>query len=330
MRLVSTTIAHNAEDLIGAAIASVIGLVDEVILIDTGITDRTVERARATCEGRVRFRLHQFEWLGNFAEARNYALTVAGWSDADMVVTLDTDERLQWARILRDAVNYFPEITLCYDEARSYAKERFIRLPLKSGAKWVGRVHECFLLATSATQTTPYCTFTETVKTPAEMLAKFQRDRDALEQMVREAPKDSRWWLYLGETYKNLGDTKAATTAYWSCLNRSTWDEERAWAYYRIAEINAAEGQYGEAMGYAGVVLQNHPGFAEAAWLAGWCSFQLGRYRDAIYWSRMAKAIGEAGKAHEIQRIGFRHLPAYAEGPADVERWAWKKLRGEE
>lgn len=62
------------------------GLVDDIYITDTGSTDATIEIARSH-----HAHISEFEWSGDFATARNYAL---GQSDCDWNLILDADEYL--------------------------------------------------------------------------------------------------------------------------------------------------------------------------------------------------------------------------------------------
>ncbi len=79
-------IARNEEGYIGDALKSVQGLVDEIIVVDTGSADRTVEIAKEN-GAKVFF----MEWQHDFAAARNEALKHA---TGDWVLILDADERV--------------------------------------------------------------------------------------------------------------------------------------------------------------------------------------------------------------------------------------------
>ena len=78
-------IARDEERFLGACLDSVRGVVDEMIVVDTGSRDATVEIARAAGA-----RVVDFPWFDDFAAARNAALAAAtgDWS------VLDADERL--------------------------------------------------------------------------------------------------------------------------------------------------------------------------------------------------------------------------------------------
>ena len=79
-------IARNEEAFIGGALESARDIVDEMIVVDTGSSDRTVEIARE-----YGAKVYFYEWRDSFADARNEALKHA---TGDWVLILDADERL--------------------------------------------------------------------------------------------------------------------------------------------------------------------------------------------------------------------------------------------
>ena len=81
-----TMIVKNEEENLPRCLASVEGVFDEIIVVDTGSTDRTKEIARE-----FGAKVFDFEWIDSFAAARNEALShatgdYAFWLDADDVV----------------------------------------------------------------------------------------------------------------------------------------------------------------------------------------------------------------------------------------------------
>lgn len=85
-RLSVCLIAKNEEQFIGQCLDSVKGLADQVVLTDTGSTDRTVEIAQA--KGAEIF---HFSWNNSFSDARNVSLKHAS---GDWILLLDADETL--------------------------------------------------------------------------------------------------------------------------------------------------------------------------------------------------------------------------------------------
>ncbi len=83
-------IARNEEQRIERCIASVRAVAAQIVVVDTGSTDRTVSRARS-CGAEV----YAFDWTDDFAAARNAALAYAR---EPWILVLDADEQLRDAR----------------------------------------------------------------------------------------------------------------------------------------------------------------------------------------------------------------------------------------
>jgi len=79
-------IVKNEERFLEDCLKSVQGLVGEIVIVDTGSTDRTVEIAQE-----YGCRLFQYEWKNDFAAARNFGLKKC---TLPWILYLDADERL--------------------------------------------------------------------------------------------------------------------------------------------------------------------------------------------------------------------------------------------
>ncbi len=85
-RISLSMIVKNEEANLPACLESVADLVDEIVVVDTGSTDRTKEVA-----ARHGARVHDFAWVDDFAAARNKSL---GLCTGRWVLWLDADDRL--------------------------------------------------------------------------------------------------------------------------------------------------------------------------------------------------------------------------------------------
>ncbi len=91
LRLSVCLIAKDEEKFLGNALQSITNIAHQVVVVDTGSTDRTV--AIAEEHGAE---VHQFEWCDDFSAARNFALEHAR---GDWVLVLDADEILPTGEI---------------------------------------------------------------------------------------------------------------------------------------------------------------------------------------------------------------------------------------
>lgn len=93
-------IVRNEEQFIGHCLESARNVVDEIVVVDTGSEDRTVQIAREF--GAM---VSRFEWNDNYSDARNYA---ASHARGEWILFLDADEILdpESGKLIRQAVEH--------------------------------------------------------------------------------------------------------------------------------------------------------------------------------------------------------------------------------
>ena len=152
VRVSLTMIVRNEEKNLPACLGSAKGLFDEIVVVDTGSTDRTQEIARE-----FGAKVFEFAWINDFAAARNAALShatgdYAFWLDADDVLEGHQCDNL---RRLLDGLRPGDESAYvvrcaCDPEPRGGGQTvvDHIRLfPLRQDVRWTYRVHEQILPA---------------------------------------------------------------------------------------------------------------------------------------------------------------------------------------
>ncbi|MFN8590996.1 MAG: hypothetical protein U0031_05980 [Thermomicrobiales bacterium] len=326
--IVSMTLAGNSAAIIGDAIASVVDWVDHVLVIDTGITDDTLDVARTVAGDKLVVR--QFPWCDDFAAARNFALEAAAETGATWAVTIDTDERLLGgSRAVREvlATASADSLHVRFSDG-SYGKERFFRLPARG--RYIGPTHEAFMRSHGGPQVLEAIFFDELPKSAEQYRQKAERDVAILAQHTSQNPADPRWFYYLGDSLAGLDRCEEAIAAFRRCWELRGWDEEGAWAMYRAAQCHLALGRFDDAVEACALGMTRHAGLGELTWLAAYASWRAGRPEQAAYWAGQSVAMGRfAGSGEMVTRIGFRYPVALWEGPYDVLRYALREI-GEE
>lgn len=141
--LTLSMIVKNEEPYLRDCLKSVEGIVDEVVLVDTGSTDGTVEIAKE-----FNARIFNYKWDNDFSSARNFALE---HSAGDWILYLDADERLD-----ASSKNEILKLTETKSKTAYYCKVKsidevngrpsvmnYVRLfPKDKSIRFEGRIHE--------------------------------------------------------------------------------------------------------------------------------------------------------------------------------------------
>lgn len=201
-------IVKNEAHFLPDCLASVKDLVREIIIVDTGSTDNTIEIAR-----QYSAKIYHIQWRDNFAEARNFALKKA---TQPWILYLDADERLYppFHSAVKKAIAS-NQADAFYVKILSYLNGKLGNVPHTQnyprifkklpGVQFEGRVHE---------QITPslkrvgarFANLDVTIEhlgynlTPEEIETKIARNLRFLEQQVKEEPENWYALYQLGQT----------------------------------------------------------------------------------------------------------------------------------
>lgn len=139
-------IVKNEEPTLEKCLTSVASAVDEIIIVDTGSTDRSKEIAQKFTD-----KVYDFEWMDDFSAARNFAFSLGTkellmWLDADDVLSPGGRNKLIELKrnFPRDVSIVYMPYNIAFDEhgkpTFSYYRERIVRADAKP--KWIEPVHE--------------------------------------------------------------------------------------------------------------------------------------------------------------------------------------------
>lgn len=139
-------IVKDEEDVIERCLNSVKEVVDEIIIVDTGSRDGTINKAKD-----LGAKVYDFKWVDDFSKARNFSFSKATkdyiiWLDADDV--LDEKDIDKFKLLKEDigdnvdsvAMNYILSFNENGEVRSSLKRNRLVKA--NRNFKWVGNVHE--------------------------------------------------------------------------------------------------------------------------------------------------------------------------------------------
>jgi tetratricopeptide (TPR) repeat protein len=222
-------IVKDEEANLPACLASAAGLADEVIVVDTGSSDRTREVAAAAGA-----RVFEFAWVDDFAAARNECLRHAS---GDWIFWLDADDRLDEENrgklrdlfvSLGDENVAFAMKCLCPSDAAGGSATVVDHIRLFRNhpqVRWRYRVHEQILPAVRRTggqvRRADVVIHHLGYQDPSLRRRKLERDLGLLRREVAEQPDDPFTLFNLGSVYQELGRTAEALPLLRRSLERS-------------------------------------------------------------------------------------------------------------
>lgn len=213
-RVSLTMIVRDEEENLPACLESARGLFDQLVVVDTGSNDRTVEVARS-----FGAEVFAFPWVDDFAAARNAALGHASgeyafWLDADDRIEPDQRPRLEALLGRLRPGNPAAYVVRCAcdpgGEGGGVTVVDHVRLfPLRDDVRWEYRVHEQ-ILPSLRRSGVPVRWSDATVRhtgyaDPATRGRKLDRDRAILEAEAEARPGDPFVHFNLGFIAVELG-----------------------------------------------------------------------------------------------------------------------------
>ena len=220
IKITACVIVKNEEKCIGRWLESVAGYADEIIVVDTGSTDRTIELVKAQ-----RAQLYTFPWTGDFSAAKNYALEQA---TGNWIVFLDADEYFSPATVknIRSVLTELhPQKNICGVMCRlvnidTEQNNKFIGATVQvrifrntSKLRYYGRVHEALTIPRDkSVELVKEIEIIHTGYTASIVRKKIERNLQLLQEKIQDnggkiTPRDYR---YLVDCYYGLGEYEQA------------------------------------------------------------------------------------------------------------------------
>lgn len=209
-------IVKDEEKYIEQCLSSVASIVNEIIIVDTGSTDKTLELA-----SRFNPKVFKYTWNSNFGEARNYSLEKA---TGDWILVLDADEAIysEDLKKLTDIVQTTKanEIALKFHNFTSEISEEIfnthigVRLFKNHCFRYEGAIHEQLVPCNEIISRNPYITDIRIRHYGYLRSNSGQKKRDRnvpiIQKILDENPNDSFQLFNMGNEYMSLDDFNKA------------------------------------------------------------------------------------------------------------------------
>jgi glycosyltransferase involved in cell wall biosynthesis len=277
-------IVRDEEEMLPQCLEAVAPVVDEIVIVDTGSKDRTIEIARS-----FGARVIEREWTGSFADARNASFDAATgdwllYLDADEVLVSEDADRLRalTGHTWREAF-YFVETSFTGSEedgtAVSSSALRLFRS--RPEYRFSGRLHEQIAqhlpgyLPERLEPTTIRIEHYGYLGVVRDAKEKSRRNIELLEAQKAESPPSPFLHFNLGSEYFALGDSRSALSEFrqaWSMIEAEGTDATREFTaslVVRLVKALRENGHHDEALAFAAESLERFPGFTDLVFEQG-------------------------------------------------------------
>lgn len=292
-------IVKNEEDVIARCLDCIKDVADELIIVDTGSTDRTKEIARRYTE-----RLYDFQWVDDFSAARNFAFQKAAmeyilWLDADDVIDAENQKKLAALKktLSGDVDMVFLRYEMGFDDggrpSLSFFRERIVRRA--AGFRWVGAVHEVMIPRGKLLYEDIVIEHRKLrVGEPGRNLRIYQKLIDSGTVL------DARQAYYYARELLDAGRTGEAAEAFKACLKREGAREDKIGACLSLSRCLNVLGDEQRALDALLYTFRYAAPRAEALCGIGAECMRAERFQDAVYWYTAA-----LGCAQDMRSGGF-------------------------
>jgi len=310
-------IVKNESANVADALAGFAPFADEIVVVDTGSDDSTKEIA-----SKFTPKIYDFEWIDDFAAARNFALSKAVksyqlWVDADDRITPENQGYVDSLKSHFDGKKafYFILENRQTDSAPSSCMQLRCT-PIVNNVQFEGRIHEQIFpsairagldLVTTDIVVTHFGYTTREVR-----IAKAWRNLAIMERERAEGRDDGGLHFFLAVTYEPLGKRKEAVLSMEAALERLERENFNHHlipeCYLFLARVSLDMEEYEKSLRYLTAARSLANGNPLQSFDIGVICQRMGRHQEAIEAFRNA-----SGKEQQPGLLPTKQLPSHSE-----------------
>lgn len=302
-RLSLCMVVKNEEHNLGRCLASVRHLVQEMVVVDTGSSDRTKEIALD-----YGAKVYHFPWQNDFSAARNFSLTQAA---GDWVLFLDADEYMEQppgevqALLEKDIQGYFIKVISYLGETQGneYVATTALRMFRNHpGYRFCGKIHEQILASIQELHPNAELAVAPLVihhlgylNKEIQDKHKIQRNKKLIKAALKDNPDDQFMRYNLATEHFRSGEYIKAVSMFEQVLNEL--DPGLSYAhlgYKKLITSYYVAGNYSKALDISRKALDLYPDYTDIWYLKGISLIKMDDYVAASSCFRKCLDLGPA------------------------------------
>ena len=315
-------IVKDEEEHLPNALNSIKDAVDEIIIVDTGSTDNTIEIARS-----FGAKVYHYEWNNNFASARNEALKYA---TCDWILSMDADDEMNADDIRRlkevlsetDALGFaIPIFSEIYDRQtnmKNTTVNYLVRIFKNDPQiRFSRRIHEFVDQSIydigGKIEILEIPVFHRGYIDVEILNKKLERNKRLLEVALEENPEDHSLLVYMGKTYMEENELDKAEEYYRRAINIVETSNKRyaslfflQTAYIDLGNLLVQKERFEEAIEYFNKAIAIDPNFPDTYYHIGMAYYNKGRFEEAYNMFRKVFEVNIEKSTAKISHLGIR------------------------
>ena len=294
-------ICKNEEKNIGNLLKSVQGdLFDEIIIVDTGSTDRTLEVIAYYTNPSAK--IYHFSWINDFSAARNKSFSYATcdyimWLDSDDIIKpVDYTKLLKLKESLHEAPMWLMKYEYAHDATGksicSFYRERIIKRSLN--LKWEEPIHEYLPIV-------PGYQVVDIEVHHNQHHNTSDRNIPLLKKLVESNPNKARNVFYLGKELYDIGNYEESIPLLEKFVNMDgAWSENIYNAFQKLSSYYKSKNNYSKSKEFLLKSVSLDPLKADAYCSLGDVCLEENNLKEAIHWYQIASNMDRPEGALDI------------------------------
>lgn len=289
MSISACIISKNEEVHIERCLKSLVNAVDEIIVADTGSTDKTIEIAKKYTD-----KVFSINWEDDFSKARNYSLDKATkeWIlviDCDEELTIESIPLLKDLSTSKEFEGFGVIVSNVIGGQESYSVQSLRLFRNDPDYRFHSPIHEQVgdRIVKKAGQ---YAVLSSKIKfihygyelDPKVEKAKTERNLKLLGK-VEEKERDSLYYLHLGNEYIRMEDYNKAINVYSTSMRLATKESPHyTQLCHKLIDAYVKARDFTSGLTYSNFYLKQFPDFKALLFLNAVCCLETKKYKDAL------------------------------------------------